>query len=134
MYLYGIGGYKDISMAISNFERAVEGEHYEAASILAHIYMTEPKYINKLKAYKNLDYASQDPFNMNAKLMLLAYFYENSNLLVTPLICGKITKLISELQLVNEVDVLYNLGHKTFYFNNLTNDSSQTHALGKIIC
>lgn len=86
LYLNGIGVPKNIPKAIINLERAMDGELYEASSILAHIYLNEPEYLNTTKGYKHLDYASRDPLNMNAKLMLVSYYYENLDKLVTPYI------------------------------------------------
>jgi hypothetical protein len=120
MYLHGIGVRKNIDKAIINLQKALDGEHYEAASVLAHIYLTIPEYINKSEAYKQLDYASRADYNMNAKIMLLSHYYENSNKLVSPFVCSKIMKLINDLQFINESEEWYALAHKAFYYHNFS--------------
>ena len=110
-----VGIEKDVSKAIYYLEKAKHGEHYEAASILAHIYLTEARFINKSEGYKNLDYASRDPKNMNAKLMLISYYFENSFKLISPFICNKITDLFQELLQINEAEEWYSFAHRVFY-------------------
>lgn len=124
MYLHGIGVKKNIDKAIQNLQKALDGEHYEAASVLAHIYLTIPEYINKSEAYKNLDYASRADYNMNAKIMLISHYYENSNKLISPFVCSKIMKLLKDLQYINESEEWYALAHKVFYSHNFSLDKT----------
>ena len=131
MALNGVGAKKDVELAIKFLTEAVDGEHFEAASILAHIYLTEPEFMNKSLGYKNLDYASREPTNMNAKLMLVSYYYENSLLLATPYICNKVMQLIADLQFINEVDLWYALGHKIFNFAAFEQSNQKSN---KILC
>ena len=130
MYLNGIGVEKNVEKAINHLEKAIEGEHYEAASVLAHIYLSEPQFINKTLGYQNLDYALRDPNNMNAKLMIVAYYYENSVMLVSNHICNRILSAIHDLQYINEVEDLYQFGYSTLLISeNLTSTNNN-----KIIC
>ena len=120
----------NVEKAILHLEKAIEGEHYEAASVLAHIYLFEPRFINKTLGYQNLDYALRDPINMNAKLMIVAYYYENSFMLVSNHICNRILNTISDLQYINEVDELYQLGYSTL----LISQNLQSNDGKKILC
>ncbi|CAI2385646.1 unnamed protein product [Moneuplotes crassus] len=106
---------KNVTLAIEHLEKAQEGEFYEASSILAHIYLKEPGFIDKEKAYKSLDHALNDNWNMNAKLMMAAYYYENSFKEFSLEKCDKVNELLRKLITLNEGERWSNLAFQVYY-------------------
>jgi hypothetical protein len=131
MYLEGIGVRKDVDKAIEALERAKSGELYEASSILAHLYLTHPTKRDKTLAYENLDTSTRGNMNMNSKLMMVAYYYENFQKMFSSFAQEKIMNLIAELQMINEIDSWYRFGYRTYYFSDLKNVTLSSNLLCK---
>ncbi|CAI2385536.1 unnamed protein product [Moneuplotes crassus] len=120
---------KNIEMAIRYLELAKDGEHFEACSILAHIYLTEPSHINKEEAYKNLDYAYRNELDMNAKLMMISYYYENLFKPITPTTCDKINGILQDLVVSNEGEKWFKFAYQVYFSSDYSQKYPTNHKI-----
>ena len=120
MYLQGIGVEANVTMAIKCLEKALEGgEYYEAASMLAHIYLTNKEVQDRPLGIKYLDQVSRDGNNVNGRLMVISVYYEKYDFRHFKDKCHKVMNLISDLQYISELDLWHIYGYKKYTFGKL---------------